>query len=105
MVRNFRIVKVWPWRPTRFCKNSTGPEDVNRTARAINRKIGTTRGSASRTQMKSNTRFVPDCGHELVCSWTKLIEEGELNLSFRWETCSPSTSSLSEKIFSAGRSE
>ena len=37
----------------------------------------------NRTQRKSNNRFVPDCDQEIVCSWTKLIEGGELNLGFR----------------------
>jgi hypothetical protein len=49
----------------RFCRKSTGPEDVSRTAKPMNRKIGIKTGNMEMTQAQSKKRLTPDCDHWL----------------------------------------
>ena len=44
----------------RFCRKSTGPEDVSRTAKPTIRKIGIKTGNSEITQTQSKRRLAPD---------------------------------------------
>src|SRR5271165_1152920 len=67
MVRNLKIVNSRPSRPMRFCKKSTGPEDVSRTAKPMAKKTGIKTGNMEITQAQSKKRLAPDCDQALRC--------------------------------------
>src|SRR5450631_4529276 len=94
MVLNFKIVKVRLCRPVRFCRNRTGPRDVNRIARPTTRKIGSRRGSAMSTQVKSKRRFNPHNSQELGLSGTRLREKRAATSDFRREGISAYASEI-----------
>src|SRR6516164_9697551 len=57
MVRNLKIMNLFPKRPTRSCLNSTGPFELSLMAIAINNSIGSRVAVANSTQQTSSTRF------------------------------------------------
>ncbi len=58
MLRNFGILKMRLWRPTRSDQYSTGPREVIFTANATS-KIGRAKSNAATmTSVKSNSRFI-----------------------------------------------
>src|SRR5580700_5398207 len=75
MVRNFKMVKVRPLRPTRFCRKRTGPGEVNRTAAATASKMGISTGRASTTQTQSKMRFAAEHDQALG-SWEWVRDTG-----------------------------
>ena len=57
MVRNFHTTNGSPARPTRAWRNSTGPDDVHRTATATTAPTSSAGGVATTASTRSTTRF------------------------------------------------